>query len=654
MNPESLKNTWRSYLLCRKDLLFGSSIVSPGVWSVLWAIFARRDALNLHRMPRIKTLGEDMVQAGMPMNDLQRLLYIEATFMQSTFTRDLAIQQWLDTRADMLRAPSKPVFKDYWSLGVKMFCEVGNPDVALQVAENLLGHTEDAEDFRILLPIIQTCLESPHHKVKMAWESYVRLKLNLGDHMTMEDYDAVTVLFLNANEPNLALGAFKDMMLTGNASIAQEEPRAPHGSAADTEGELIPAKNDEKEVNWHNSQTLTRLPHKFNNKYFFGSWIKKLIGEKQLDAAKKVLDLMDERAICPDSKHVNGLIGAWIREGSTSSRELAEDLAWKMIKARLEFVKRRDVKHNLKWPLQPTKTKDKSSMKPISLTPNATIETFSILIQYYRRAQKEELLVELFNMLKSCKIRPDTFFLNQLILIDSRSPKMPWAWDMYVFYVTHHGIRPDFDTYSYLWQLMVKAVDTNTYRYDHFLKRRFTTPRKLFAEMASRARLLAEHENMPRELYESIILSFGLGGDHVGTAVALHSLHRDFDMLPSEDTVRSIVLALARGDQKNLGGRVDLNDTSQEKIGQVTRILQTLKNQRVGDLLEQGIVFEELTQDKKLEESMDLLSKLLRSAATAQMKAEGHDATELSRIAAQEMGVSDCVPWPDHDGELEN
>ena len=643
---EFRRNAWKSYVLCRKELLSRPEIVPAGVWYVLWAIFARRDALILHQMPRIKMLGRDMIEAGIPMNDLQRLSYIEATFMESNFARDLAIQQWLDARTEILRAPSKAVFKDYWRLGVKMFCEVGNPDLALRIAESLLKDTGDLEDFRILLPVIRTCLESPHHKIEMAWELYSRLKLNLGDQMTMEDYDVVAILFLNANESDLALGIFKDMMLTGDTSVAQEALKFPYESAAGTEGVLIRANNDGGKVGWQKSRILTTLPPKFNNKYFFGSWLKKLIGEQQLDAAKKVLDLMHERAICPDSKHVNGLIGAWFRERSLRSRQLAEDMAWRMIKARSEFVKRRDMRHDLKWPLRPLESEAKSDNKPVSLTPNATIETFSILIQYYRQAQKEELSIELFNMLKTCKILPDTFFLNQLILIDSRSPKMPWAWDIYVLYVRHNGILPDFDTYSYLWQLMVKAVDTNTYRYDHFLKRRFTTPRKLFAEMASRVRLLTKEEAIPKGLYESIILSFGLGCDHAGTAVALHSLKRDFGMFPSEDTVRSIVLALARGDQKTPGSRrVDLTDTSQERIREIAQRLQTLKNQRVDNLLQQGIIFENLPQDEKLEETLLLLSRLLQSAAASQLKTEGSETTELSLVAAEEMGVPDCVPW---------
>ena len=647
MTVEFRRNVWNSYLLCRKELLSRPEIVPIGVWYVLWVIFAQNHALELQRMPRIKILGKDMIEAGIPMNDLQRLSYIEATFMESTFIRDLAIQQWYDARAEILQDPSEVVFRGYWGLGVKMFCEVGNPDLALQVAENFLRDTADLQDSRILFLVIQTCLESPPRKVKMAWDLYSQLRAKLGNHMSMEDYDTAAILFLNADEPDLALGVFKDMMLRGDTSVVQKQPVVTFKSAHGKDDGIILAKNDVNDVDWQNSRILTTLPPKFNNKYFFGSWLKKLIGEQQLDAAKKVLDLMHERAICPDSKHLNGLIGAWFREGSIRSRELAEDLAWKMIKARSEFVKRRDVMNELKWPLRPFKSEDKSSSKSISLTPNATIETFSILIEYYRRAQKEELIIELFNTLKNCKIRPDTFFLNQLILIDSRSPEMPWAWDMYVYYVTHHGIDPDFDTYSYLWQLMVRAADTNAHRYDRFLNKRFTTPRKLFAEMASRARLLTRNETIPRELYESIILSFGLGCDHAGTAVALHSLKRSFNMFPSEDTVRSIVLVLARGAQQTPGSRgVGLSDTSQESIGQIAKTLQTLKNQRVASLSRQGIIFEALPQDEKLEETLVSLSMLLQSSAASQLKAEAEsDITELSQIAAEEMGVPDCVPW---------
>ena len=153
-----------------------------------------------------------------------------------------------------------------------------------------------------------------------AWRVYEALRSNLGSEITMEDFDDVTALFLDADLTDRALDVFKDLMLSGEnpkkSSIAQDL----------VNGRSLVQKIRTR-LDLEDSRTLAALPLPFNNKFFFGKWIKKLIGEGHLDAAKKVLDLMSMRGIRPDARYMNGLIGAFYRDGPLGKQQLAEDLA---------------------------------------------------------------------------------------------------------------------------------------------------------------------------------------------------------------------------------------------------------------------------------------------------------------------------------------
>lgn len=650
------KKAWRSYLMCRKVLVSQPTDVPLGVWTTLWHIFADDQPINLDRMAHINYLGRDMLQVGIPLQGSQQLLYIEACFLEED--RGVAIGMW--NKAKQSLSDDKNALRDYWKLGIQMFCRNGQVEHALQAARALFNTTDEASDFRMLIPIIQAYLARDTDAGKQrAWALYIRLRLILGPDMNMGDYDAITSIFLTANQPDLALGAFKDMMLTGKKSAAEQDSTALYRKATGIKGGLDLATIDNGELNWQDSRTLATLPNEFNNKYFFGKWIKKLIGEEELDAAKKVFDLMVDRGICPDAKHMNGLIGALYRTGTVRNQTLAEDMAWKMIAARIQFVQQRDLRNQiqLKEPLRAVKVAGKDGQKSPFLTPNATIETFSILIQQYRRRQKQDRLVDLFSTLKKARIAPNTFFMNQLIMVDTKSHQTQWAWDTYLSLVQTHGVHPDFDTFEFLWHLMKKTTDPVS----RGSQRPFATCRTLFAEMVKRASDLNKREQMPRELYDEIILCFSLAEDQVGTAIALRALQRIFNMYPSESTVRTVVLQLSRVRLRNAAGsrprRLDLNRATKDRIAQVTQVLATFKDQRVEQLSRQGIDFEKLQEEEKLEESLILLSNLLQYVYQAKVKgleAQLGSITEVSKIAAEQMGVPECSGWMEHSGSQES
>jgi hypothetical protein len=351
---------------------------------------------------------------------------------------------------------------------------------------------------------------------------------------------------------------------------------------------------------------------------------------------------------------MNGLIGAFYRDGPLGKQQLAEDLAWKMIASRLEFVKVRDTTYQLEGHAQISKSLGKPGFKsPLSLEPLATIETFSILIEQYRRRQKQDIIPDLLDTLHRAKIPPNTGFLNQLIManVRYRSGQGAWAWDTYTSLVHRQHVPPDFNTFTYLWDLMRRASDPVTKSQG----RGYISCRELFSEMVNKARVLCRGEPMPREVYDMTILSFSLSNDQAGTAVGLRALQRRFNLFPNEVTVRTIVHQLAkvglRDQQCKPAKRLEPKKSRiQKRVIQVTKILATFQQRRAQDLLEQGIVFEELTDEEKLEQSLVVLTDLLKFVAQERLQAgaykEVYDTTaDLSKEAAAEMGVQDCDPW---------
>jgi pentatricopeptide repeat protein len=620
-------------------------------------MFEKKGSNNSERMSHIKALGEDMSKTTVPFRASQSLLYIESIFIAGD--RSIALREW---EAAAYLQDDGIHFKEYWELGVRMLCQDGKVDQAMRAADRFLRSGQDLSHFRILLPIIRASLESKDKaSVQHAWALYVRLKVNLGPQMTMQDYDAVTSMFLTANQPDLALGAFKDMILTGSKSATKQDSTALYRESVGID-ELSSLETQQPKLDWENSRALAKLPAQLNNKFFFGSWIKKLIGEGELDAAKRVFDLMQERKIKPDSRHMNGLIGAWFRQGTERSRILAEDMAWKMIQARLDFVEARDLRYSLQHPVRVVETEDLPDAKNVFLTPVATIETFAILIEQYRRRQKPQLMSDLFDTLRRARVKPNTFFMNELLLCDTRAGITSWAWDTYYSLTKGTDVRPDFDTYKILWNLMKRAMDPIRGLDPDRRPVNFTTCRKLFADMVERGPLLTSKETLPREIYDLIILSFSLRMDQAGTAVALRALQRHFGLYPDEETARTVVMQLARfGLVDEFGRKLKRinrhSAVTKERIANVTRILEMFKNQRIEILAQQGIVFDQLRGDARSEESLLLLSDLLRYVARARIAAEerpNYNAAMASKRAAEQMGVPDCVPWVAHSkGEAE-
>ncbi|KFY08738.1 hypothetical protein V492_05942 [Pseudogymnoascus sp. VKM F-4246] len=651
------KEIWRWYSLSRKTLCAAWGEVPMNTWELLWRELSVEALDNPDRMAHVIQLGNDMEAANRPLKSEQILLYIEALFVEGK-EKD-ALARWESARSSLTLVESTAI--QYWALGVLMLAKSKQPARAQEAADVLLNDLKAVKESRALIPLIRTWSEYPDKSaIQMAWALYVRLKFWMGSNMEMQDYDAVAGIFLTSNRTDLALAVFRDMMLTNDPVGKNYDSLTLYPRFVGLKGtrplesfQLIP-----EETNWTRSNPLTVLPPKFRNKFFFGSWIKKLVGDDEIDWASQVVELMSQRGIRPDATYLNGIIGAWFRTGSAENQKKGTTLAWKMIAARLEFVRERSYSYtpDLEGPVRARfdQTSKDDFIRPssIAVSAQASLETFSVLIHHYQQLGQKDRVQELLGAIKAAEIKPNTAFLNSLLELGTAMHHRPWVWSLYVRFVEEENVVPSQYTFALLWKSMKDHVDPLINR----SKAGYPSPRFLFSEMTKSSTW--KNEKLAREMYDQIILCFGLADDQIGTAVALRAMQRLYGMYPNEATVRSIVLQIAKAGVKNVAGyrprRLNLNKDTQRRISDVGKVLKSLKEDRTKELQDQGVDVEGMSAEDNSEESLKLLCLLLRSTVEVRMASETSElrmqagvggVDYLARSATQEMGVPENLPW---------
>ena len=652
------KELWRWYSLSRKTLATRYGQVPAATWNLLWEEFSVESLDNPDRMAHIRTLAADMEAANMPLKADQNLLFIEALFIDNHQARALA--RWESARPSLTLVPSTSA--SYWALGVRMLAGAKQPAKSQEAADMLLNNLCASSEARALIPLIRAWTEfNDKAAIQIAWAVYVRFKFWMGDKMEMDDYDKVSAIFLDAGHADLALAVFRDMMLTGDPQSKQYDSITLHhrltGIKTQTLKSFVLAPS---ETAWRSSEHLSLLPAKFRNKYFFGSWIKKLVGESEIDYAAAVIEMMSTKSIRPSATFLNGIIGAWFRSGTKENIEKGETMAWKMIAARLEFVRQRSSTKSYKFegPIRAEMTEGKEGYdRPSSykVAAQATLETFTVLIEHYAAHGQNGRVQELLATLKSSQIRPTTPFVNSLLELGTAIHNRPWVWSIYERFMQQESVAATQYTFAVLWKNMKDHVDPVVNRN----RAGFPSPRVLFSEMvqSSTWEKNGGKEVLARDLYDQIVLCFGLSDDQVGTAVALRSMQRTYGLMPNEATVRSVVLQLAKVAVTNVKGyrtrRLNLNKDTQRRIGEIGVVMKQLKEARVKQLEEDGIDVAGMSAEEQSEESLKLLISLLKYTVERRMLADQNLRAQagvggvdyLAREAGREMGVDGRLPW---------
>uniref|UniRef100_A0A8H7TKL8 Pentacotripeptide-repeat region of PRORP domain-containing protein n=1 Tax=Bionectria ochroleuca TaxID=29856 RepID=A0A8H7TKL8_BIOOC len=482
---------YKAYHAARRSLASNWSGIPINVWDFLWNIFSANSKINKQRFAHVSQLSRDMAEAGATLSYPQQLLTIEALFVDGWENK--AIENWKRCVAT-LGKESEETFQDFWELGVRMHCRIGDLEHAESATQRLLANHADP---RILLPVIQTLSErgtpSDHEK---AWSSYRQMRELLGRDMNIKDYDKVVSYFLTTNQVENALFAFVDMMSDGSIDMKQ----------------------------------LKRMPSVVANKFFLGKWLKRLIGAGDLDGAYTVVEFMRQKGVQAAPVQLNGLIGAWQRSGGADNVEKANDLAWKMIEARIAFcVSAREAGKSIAY----------TEKNKVASLPPATLETFCVLAENYRTRNLQAQMGLLWDAFRDAKISPDAFMMNQLLESYLQSGQAEEAEKLYHTLVVEQGVTPDPYTFSALWKLV--GINRFYRTDDKMIRNDIETARKLFAETAKFKSVFLE-DGMDIQLSRKILHTLRRLKDPAGFMVALTTLKEHFKFLPTETLVVEMVL----------------------------------------------------------------------------------------------------------------
>jgi hypothetical protein len=644
------KELWRWYTRSKQHLPPFLYLMPQPVWRVLWDTLNQTSKSNLDRWAHLKVISEDIIAAGHELTNAQKMAYIEALHFEGQ--PETAVEVWGNEVVAI--GMDMKEFQEFWALGVRIFAAQGDPDRAQKTAHMLLG-SKGGTNIRVLLPVISAWTKKGGSVgFRNAWSLYMQVKERLGSDIKIEDYDAVSMSFLNAGKKDLALAVFKDMMLTG-------DPEGPdslvlYKKAMGLIGGIQSISVDAEEAKNISLEAMTVLPRKFQNKFFYGSWIKKLIGMGEVDAAASVAQLMYDRGIQPAPKHMNGIIGAWLRIGDENSQQKAEDLALAMIGERKASIQQRNSGSSSQISVQ--EDSKAFDIKRHYNVPPATMETFCVLATYYTRTDRHKDIKELQESIYGCDLTPNAEFMNRYLYSSLRSGGLGEVWKQYKKMTnrSNYRTRADMSTFGCLWDCMAikrgrisKAASDGDFPLDS---------RALFGEMQRWWKPLKpiehaqDNNTMATEIYDNVLRCFGIGpqADVAGMIVSMFSMRELQGLFPGDSTARTILSNLVEIREESSPAvprkRRKLSNVEKTNKKDLSEALKHIQEGRIEYLGSVGITLDALDEKRLGEEKLVVITDFLKAILRQSLK--NSESIEKSlRKAAWEMDVP-FVDMEDH------
>lgn len=502
LDTSHISKSWSYFVQSRSVLSDPQRLVPENAWKDLWRIFSWESDRNPQRMAHILGLCHAMVEHGVQLSDEQQLLQIEAAFSEGY--ENVANENWKRLCPTLGNTDSSAMA--FWEMGVRLWSRQGDIGRAERACQAVLDRASASTpaDSRVLLHLIRAYAStSDVADAEKGFRLYRRMRdlaAELDKPMEIDDYDDVISIFLTTGHTDYAMYAFTDMIYSGTVNL--------YGNK--------------------------KLPSSLKNSFFFGKWLKRLIGARDLDGAYKVLVFMQDNGVMAASVQVNGLIGAWFRTRTTENRKKAELLAWSMIHARKAFVDLRKRERSVDWPIRlydgrPKTREHKGDELDYTMVPRATAETFILLAENYRERGLFRRLEELFVAYKECEIGGDAMMMNELIMAAVAQDDAAKARELYDLMVHEHAILPNTDTYAVLFKSLPVNSLQGRQLHQTAPKLRAESQRQarsFFRDMISSTGLHLErrrtrHGELSEEQVKLILHSFRKCADWAGVIVAL-------------------------------------------------------------------------------------------------------------------------------------
>lgn len=632
---------WKWYLRCQQHVANFSVIIPEDVWHFLW----KTQSSKYYRPKHLQMLAKDMFRADVALEDKEWIKYIDALRADGDIAA--AAETWEAQRSRL--GVKDDLAKEFWVTGIQIYVALGRPHKAQTLAFECYDHTTIV-DPAVLVMVISAWAKSKNPTAaERAWFCYLELRRRLesseNDNTVLSVLGQVSSVLLEAGRTELALAVFKDMFML-KAMSPGDSWKVFQEVAKNAQATQSPTEDLVSQVGL---ATLAVVPRWFHNKFFFASWIKWLLGEDKVDKAALVVELMYERGVKPDARHLNGLIAAWLRDGSPSARQKAETTAWMMIQARIDLVQKRS---SPEAGTEPAKSETPPEVKqtPFFLrrgAPAATVETFSILLLHYTRRSDFANANHLTDVMTlSAQIKPNSFIMNHWLYASLRTGQIPDVWRKYC--TLSHSISPDLETFAALWDTAKTHYGSPAAH-----NQKFPDARTLYAEMQGWLETLdakkrkSARAEFSAEFYEQIIRCFCLSYDLHGTLCALYGLRDWFDMLPHEEITRLIIMQVARSfaaafarisSSSGRNRRVSKTSQYQSAVKTLTEIVVAMMDKRIEEADIDPEAYSDLESREAQQLRLDVLTSFLAMVIEKKSSQDDPDLVQqISEVAAQMM-----------------
>jgi hypothetical protein len=558
-------------------------------WDVLWTTQAAKVADNRNRTLHLEELFDDMGAAGRSFTTPQRVLYLESLFLNGK--EQEALDEWAADHARTTMQDQEDYEPEHLEIGVKLHALAGKVDRAQVLMDNLfISYPEWDSSVMMLVFRAHTSSDIEEHH-DAAEDVYGKIKLHMAANITMKEYDACLVGFLEARHLRLAKQVFRDMVkdghlaTTGTIGDVEEVMKRLHllyrlGTGISTMTSIA-------------LDAITLLPQAYHG-HLFGDWMKSAVVQKAPEAATQILDMMFQRGYTPETFHFNMLLKALLRTKEAPNVLRAENIGWRMIDEARKAQKRK-----LKSRSRAAQINERAdSLHPLGVeagknVPVANVTTFALIMHHHAKSLQWEHVDYLSRQLKEASITPNAMIMN--VLIDNKCRKGAYAegWLIYKQLTDptegsgSTGVFPDGATFRCLWKMLRLALGDYATRDDPNLP----TPRELMKEMVEwwakcRSRYDADRFHLgltasDRGALTALVLHcFSYTQDLAGSLVSLHVLRHKFNVFPTDKSAQILQRQMAWVDMHREPGSVReqyfhsrSNKRNSERIAKIYQIL---------------------------------------------------------------------------------
>ncbi|KAF2437394.1 hypothetical protein P171DRAFT_373445 [Karstenula rhodostoma CBS 690.94] len=564
----------------------------------------------------------------------RRIRYLDDLFASGQ--EEQALKEWSEDNEGSNGLPRHDYKPEHLELGARLHAFSGYPDRAREIMHELF-ELYPSWDPSIMKTVFRAHTSSPsiqHHD--LANGMFKKMKEKLGDKITLEDYDACFVGFLEARHLTYAKLVFRDMIKEGH--LARSDDLEEIEDVLSRLHMLYRLGTDISKMTTIGLQAVKSLPLAYHP-HVFAHWMRSAVIRNAPEAAGQILDMMFRRNSQPQTIHFNLLLRALMRTAVQQPEHnpyvsKAENIGWRMVEeARKASVEK--LPHASAAELISKSANERKELVPddedlddkLRHVPRANVSTFAIMMKHHGNKEQWEHVDYLERQLKEGGIQANSALMNILMDNKCRQGKYSEAWKIYKSFtdvpVGAPGVYPDGASIRCLWKTLRLALQDQVARDDPDLPR----PRELLAETVEwwtrcRARTDVERFRIGLAAIEHGALTtlmmhcFSYTNDLAGSLVSLHILGKQIGIFPSDTSAVVLQRHAAWVDMRNKSPAErssllyhDVYKKNVETMGRVYHILLERRLQRMNITQDD---YTKLTDEEVGNLGLNLLSEFVR------------------------------------------